>query len=84
MYKVGFEPEAEKEFLALPDKDLNLVAKKIIDLRKGNFHKDKPLKGKHKGKFRKRAGNFRIIYLKEGNLLLITIIRIAHRRKVYA
>ncbi len=83
MYKVGFEPEAEKEFLALPEKDRALVAKKIIDLQKGHFHKDKHLKGRHKGKFRKRAGNYRIIYLKEGRLLLITIIRIAHRKKVY-
>ncbi|MCD4674624.1 MAG: type II toxin-antitoxin system RelE/ParE family toxin [Desulfobacula sp.] len=83
MYKVGFEPEAEKEFLALPDKDRALVAKKIIALQKGHFHKDKSLKGRHKGKFRKRAGNFRIIYLKEEGLLLITIIRIAHKKKVY-
>ena len=64
MYKIGFEPEAEKEFLALQDKDRALVAKKIITLQKGRFQKDKPLKGRHKGKFRKRAGNFRIIYLK--------------------
>lgn len=82
MFKIGFEPEAEKEFLALADKDKALVAKKIMALQEGHFHKDKPLKGRHKGKFRKRAGNYRIIYLKEGNLLLITIIRIAHRKKV--
>ncbi|MBT3446390.1 MAG: type II toxin-antitoxin system RelE/ParE family toxin, partial [Candidatus Thioglobus sp.] len=44
---------------------------------------DKPLKGKHKGKYRKRSGNYRIIYLKENNILLITIIRIAHRKEVY-
>ena len=35
---------------------------------------DKSLKGKHKGKFRKRAGNYGVIYLKENNLLVITII----------
>jgi len=28
MYKIGFEPEAEKEFLALQDKDRALVDKK--------------------------------------------------------
>ncbi|MBT4734253.1 MAG: type II toxin-antitoxin system RelE/ParE family toxin, partial [Candidatus Marinimicrobia bacterium] len=42
-----------------------------------------PLKGKHKGKFRKRAGNYRVVYLKENNILLITVIRIAHRKEVY-
>jgi len=42
---------------------------------------DKSLKGKHNGKFRIRAGNYRIIYLKENNLLVITIIRVAHRKR---
>ena len=45
--KLGFGPEAEKEFLALQDKDRILVAKKIITLQKGQFHKDRPLKGRH-------------------------------------
>jgi len=83
MFKVAFEEEAEKEFLKLEKKAQNLVATKILDLRNGNFSNDKALKGKHKGKFRKRAGEYRVIYLKEGNFLLITIIRIAHRKKVY-
>ncbi|WP_095331702.1 type II toxin-antitoxin system RelE/ParE family toxin [Helicobacter sp. 11S02596-1] len=52
---------------------------KIKSLQAGNFANDKPLKGK----FLKRAGDYRIIYLKEGHILLITIIRIAHRREVY-
>ncbi len=83
MYKVAFEKEAEKEFLKLDSSAQKLVASKIIDLQNGNFFNDKPLKGKHKDKFRKRAGNYRIIYLKENNLLVITIIRIAHRKEVY-
>jgi len=83
MYKIAFEKEAEKEFLKLEKTDQQLVANKIKDLQKGNFSSDKSLKGKHKGKYRKRAGNYRIIYLKEGNLLVITIIRIAHRKEAY-
>lgn len=54
-----------------------------MDLQHGKFSNDKPLKGKFNGKFRKRAGNYRIIYLRQGNLLLITIIRIAHRKEIY-
>ena len=83
MYKVAFEKAAEKEFLKLDASAKELVAAKILELRDGNFSNDKPLKGKHKGKYRKRAGNYRIIYLKENNLLVITIIRIAHRKEVY-
>jgi len=83
MYKVVFEKEAQKEFLKLDKKAQNLIAGKLKDLKKGIFSNDKALKGKHKGKFRKRAGNYRIIYFKENNILVITIIRIAHRKEVY-
>ncbi|MCH9646145.1 MAG: type II toxin-antitoxin system RelE/ParE family toxin [Proteobacteria bacterium] len=83
MYKVAFEKEAEKEFLKLDQNSQKLVASKIVDLQDGLFSNDKSLKGKHKGKFRKRAGNYRIIYLKENNLLVITIIRVSHRKSVY-
>jgi len=40
-------------------------------------------KGKHQGKYRQRVGNYRIIYLKEKDILVITLIRIAHRKKAY-
>ncbi len=83
MYKVAFERDAQKEFLKLEIKVQELIASKIIDLRNGNFSNDKSLQGKHKGKFRKRAGNYRIIYLKENEFLVITVIRIAHRKEVY-
>lgn len=83
VYKVAFEKEAEKEFLKLGKSAQKLVASKIIDLQAGVFTNDKPLKGKHKGKFRKRAGNYRMIYLKDNNLLLITIFRVPHNKSVY-
>lgn len=83
MYKVAFEKSAEKEFLKLDRQAQELIASKIIDLKNGHFSNDKALKGKHQGKYRKRAGNYRIVYLKENDVLLITIIRVAHRKEVY-
>ncbi len=83
MYNVAFDKDAEKEFLKLDKKIQLLVSSKILDLQSGNFKNDKKLKGKHKGKFGKRAGNYRIIYLKENNFLVISVIRIAHRKEVY-
>jgi len=83
MYKVAFDKDAEKEFLKLDTQAQKLVASKVIDLQNGNFSNDKHLQGKHKGKFRKRAGNYRIIYLKENGFLVITVIRVAHRKEVY-
>ena len=83
MFNIAFEQEAQKEFLKLDKVSQQLIGNKIIDLQNGNFSNDKSLKGKHNGKFRKRAGNYRIIYLKENNLLVITIVRVAHRKEVY-
>jgi len=83
MYKVAFEKYAQKEFLKLDKTAQELIASKIIDLQNGNFANDKALKGKHKGKFRKRAGDYRIIYLKENGFLVITVIRIAYRKELY-
>jgi len=83
MYSVAFDKEAEREFLKLERQIQLLVSSKILDLQSGNFANDKQLKGKHKGKFRKRVGNYRIIYLKENNLLVISVIRIAHREEAY-
>jgi len=83
MYKIAFDKDAEKEFLKLNPKIQKLISSKILDLQSGNFSNDKQLKGKHQGKFRKRAGDYRIIYLKEGNYLVISLIRIAHRKEVY-
>ena len=72
-----------KKFLKLEKQKQTLIASKILDLHSGNFSTDKSLQGKHKGKYRNRAGNYRIVYLKENNLLLISIIRVAHRKEVY-
>lgn len=83
MYKVVFHKEAQKEFLKILKNDQELISTKLLDLQEGDFKGDKSLKGKHKGKFRKRAGNYRIIYLLENNIVLITILRIAHRKEVY-
>lgn len=83
MYKVAFESDAQKEFLKLQKSVREFLATKILELQAGHFAGDKALKGKHKSKFRKRAGDYRIVYLKEGELLVITIIRVAHRKEVY-
>lgn len=83
MYKIAFVKVSQKEFMKLNQESRQIVANKIKDLQEGIFTNDKALKGKHKGKFRKRAGDYRIIYYKENNILLITLIRIAHRKEVY-
>ncbi len=83
MYKVIVPKYALKELSKIDKENQQLIFDKIKDLESGVFTNDKSLKGKHKGKFRKRAGNYRIIYLKENDILLVTVIRVAHRKEVY-
>ena len=83
MFKVIVPKAAFKELEKLDRQNQKLIFEKIKDLEAGNFSSDKALQGKHKGKFRKRAGNYRIVYLKENDILVITLIRIAHRKEVY-
>jgi len=83
MYKVIVPKYALKELSKIDKENQQLIFNKIKDLEKGIFTQDKSLKGRHKGKFRKRAGNYRIIYLKENDILLVTVIRVAHRKEVY-
>lgn len=83
MFKIIIPKNTFKELEKIDSEDQKLVFSKIQDLEKGIFTSDKALKGKHKGKFRKRAGDYRIVYLKENDILVITLIRIAHRKEVY-
>ncbi len=83
MYKVIVNEEDNLFVERLNPKDKKLIKNKLLDLKEGNFHADKALKGRYKGKFRKRAGDFRIIYAKEEEVLMILVIHIGHRSKVY-
>ncbi len=83
MYKIIIPKATFKELERIDPVNQKLVYAKIKDLEQGLFAADKPLKGKHKGKFTKRAGNYRIIYPKENDILVITLVRIAHRKEIY-
>lgn len=83
IFKVIIPKYALKELSKINTEDQQFIFDKIKELEKGLFIGDKALKGVYKGKFRKRAGNYRIIYLRENDILLITVIRIAHRKEVY-
>ncbi len=83
MFKVIVPKYAFKELQKIDKENQQFIFNKIKDLEAGDFTGDKALKGTYKGKFRKRAGNYRIVYLKENDILLITLIRIAHRKEVY-
>ena len=83
MYKVEIVKSALKELSKIPIKEAIWVTEKIYEL------KDNPrpngcvkLSGS-KDEYRIRVGNYRVLYTIEGNILLVTIFKIGHRKDVY-
>lgn len=83
MYRLEIADYAKSIIAKQNPKNQRLLQSKLEDLEQGNFSGDKALKGRHKGKFRKRAGDFRIIYLKSEEVLLVCVIHIEHRKDIY-
>ena len=85
-YKVVFKKSALKELEVLPDR----IKQKIIDairLLALNPYTEllqiKKLRGSD-GLFRFRIQEYRVIYVLEGRILKITVIKIGHRKEVYS
>lgn len=86
MYQLLFLTSAKKEFKKLDVVVQKLIKEKLIllsqnpDSVKNNI---KVLQGNHKGKFRLRVGDYRVILKKEDDRLIITIISVGHRKDIY-
>ena len=85
MYKVRLSIEAEKVFA----KSDRALAKKLARCFRNlenspRFHPNiKPLKGSYSGYYRYRVGDYRVVYSIEDELVVVNLILIAHRSKVY-
>ncbi len=86
MYSLLFLNSAKKEFKKLDVSAQKLIKKKLIilaenpELVKNNI---KPLKGEYRGKFRLRVHQYRIVFQIKDDELIITIIRVGHRKEIY-
>ena len=86
MYTLVFLTSAKKEFKKLDSIVQKNIKEKLIlltenpEILKNNI---KALKGGHKGKFRLRVHQYRVIFQIKDEALLITIIRVGHRKEVY-
>ena len=82
-YAVEVKLAARKELDGLPDTVLARVVRHIESL--GDFPRPagcKKLKG-YRDQWRIRIGDWRVVYLIDDTLKLVSIVRIAHRRDVY-
>lgn len=82
-YSVEIKPTARKELEDLPDPVLARVVRKLESLADVPRPSGcKKLKG-CKDQWRIRIGDWRVVYIINETVKLVSIVRIAHRREVY-
>jgi mRNA interferase RelE/StbE len=83
MYQISLTRTASKEIKKLHNPTRSRILKAIEQLKSDPFPAGcKKLTG-NDDFWRIRVGDYRIIYYAEGNTMIITITRVAHRKDVY-
>ncbi len=81
-YSIQIKKSAYKEIKKLPTKDLEMVLA-AIDKLAINPRIIGSIKLSNDEKYRLRVGNYRLLYAIEDDILVIFIVKVAHRRDVY-
>lgn len=82
-YRIEFLADAKKDLTALPMKIQKQVSKKI-DALTINPRPSQCIKLTTPGDFyRIRSGDYRIVYTIKDEVLIVLVVRVAHRREVY-
>jgi len=83
-YKVEFTLQAEEDLSRLDKTIAQNIAHKI-DWLSQNIENitPAPLKGKFKGKYKMRVGDWRVVYSFENSNQIITVYAVRHRSEVY-
>lgn len=79
---IRWDRRAVKEARALPKRDRQRVFEAVSRLAREPLL-GRPLSGEWKGLRRLRVGVYRVIYAFDGRELLVSVIRVGHRRAVY-
>ena len=81
-YRIEIKKSAVKELSQIPKKDLVKIVKNINSLADNPRPKGSK-KLSREEKYRIRYGNYRILYLIEDDVLVICVIKVAHRKDIY-
>jgi mRNA interferase RelE/StbE len=81
-YKIVFKQSVAKDLRPIPNKDVQRILKRIAQLA---YDPRPPGSEKLSSaeKYRIRQGNYRILYTINDDLVIVTIVKIGHRRDVY-
>jgi mRNA interferase RelE/StbE len=81
-YRIEIKKSAAKEIEKLPGNEIKKVLNKIKELSQN----PRPIgckKLSKEEKYRIRQGNYRILYQVKDDLLIIFVVKVAHRKDVY-
>jgi mRNA interferase RelE/StbE len=82
-YRVEFTPRAVRDFKALDDSIRGRISRRIDSLAENPYPQGiKKIEGEDE-LHRLRVGDYRILYQVKGEILLVLIVGIGHRRDVY-
>jgi mRNA interferase RelE/StbE len=81
-YKLEFKKTASKELNSLPNKEIKKILKSIDQLI-DNPRPSNSKKLSSSESYRIRVGDYRILYEIKEQILIIYIIKVAHRKDVY-
>ncbi|RLK51498.1 mRNA interferase RelE/StbE [Alkalispirillum mobile] len=81
-YKLVFRRSVAKDLRSIPNRDVNRILQRIEALRA-----DPRPQGSEKlsgqPRYRIRQGRYRILYQIEDDVLVVTVVKVGHRRHVY-
>jgi mRNA interferase RelE/StbE len=81
-YKICFRESVEKDFNAIPKKDLEKILRRIEALSENPRPPGcEKLTGRER--YRVRQGRYRILYSVQDEVLTIWIVKVGHRKDVY-
>jgi mRNA interferase RelE/StbE len=78
---VEYKASVERDLRRIDKKEINRILNKIEKVLREDPNKGEPLKGEYKGLYKLRIGDYRAIYTKTREGVLI--LRIRHRGKAY-
>lgn len=81
-YKITFKQSVAKDFRDIPANDVKRILNRIDQLAE-NPRAEGCIKLAGQDAYRVRQGNYRIIYEIKDQILIINVIKVAHRSKVY-
>ena len=81
-YKIEIKRSAAKEIKALPAQVTRKILAQIASLS-SDPRPPQCLKLSGEEKYRVRCGDYRILYTIEDRVLIVCVVKVAHRREVY-